>query len=298
MQRRYIVMDVFTDRPLAGNALAVVLDAGGLDGGSMQAIAREFNLSETVFVSAAENPAHSARIRIFTPAVELPFAGHPTVGAAVCLAAERFSGTGANDAVVVLEEDVGPVRCGVKLDGKNGFAEFDCPMLPHRIGEPPGKEVIGAAISVDSAEIGFENHVPSAWSAGVPYGFVPVRDMAALAAAAPLRSAWMAAFGRGGAFLYTRETEGHGHSFRARMFAPLEGIEEDPATGSAAAALAGPVHQFDALPDGSHRMVIEQGYEMGRPSLISLEITVGGGAISLVRIGGNAVRVAEGTLAL
>ena len=295
-KRRYQVFDVFTERRLAGNALAVVLDAEGLDTPAMQAIAREFNLSETVFVLPAESAAHSARIRIFTPGVELPFAGHPTVGAAVCLALERFGGTGDIDALIVLAEAIGVVRCGVKLSAAAGFAEFDCPKLPERVGEAAPKEFIGAALGIAPAAIGFENHVPSFGSAGVPYHFVPVRNMAELVEAAPNRGSWAQTFGSHGAFLYTRETEGYGHSFRARMFAPNLGIEEDPATGSAAAAFAGVVHDFDALPEGGHPCVIEQGYEMGRPSLIHLEMSVNGGALDLVRIGGHAVQVMQGTL--
>ena len=295
--RRYQIFDVFTDRPLAGNPLAVVLDAEGLDDGKMQAIAREFNLSETIFVLPAENPAHSARVRIFTPDHEMPFAGHPTVGAAVCLAIERFGRSGRHDAVVVLEEEVGPVRCGVTVEGQGGFAEFDCPKLPSRAGEPASKDLIAAAANLLSAEIGFENHVPSVWSAGAPYHFVPLRNLAALGKVSPSRSAWSAAFGKHPAYFYTRETEGYGHAFSTRMFAPgSSGMYEDPATGSAAAALAGSVHDFDALPAGTHPMVIEQGFEMDRPSLIRLEITVEGGAIATVRIGGDAVLVAEGTL--
>jgi trans-2,3-dihydro-3-hydroxyanthranilate isomerase len=297
--RRYRILDVFTERPLAGNPVAVVLDAEGLDDRAMQAIAREFNLSETVFVLPAGKPAHSAKLRIFTPAAEIPFAGHPTVGTAICLARERFGSGGEHEAVVVLEEGVGSVRCGVKLAGDGGFAEFDCPKLPWRTGEAHVREFVAAAIGLAPAEIGFENHAPSAWSAGNPFHFVPVRGMAALAKATSNRSAWDKAFGpRGAAFLYTRETEGHDHAFRARMFAPAFGIGEDPATGSAVAAFAGPIHEFDALPDGEHVAVIEQGYEMGRPSLIRLEATVSGGAIVVVRIGGNAVEIAAGALQL
>jgi trans-2,3-dihydro-3-hydroxyanthranilate isomerase len=296
MPRRYQVFDVFTDRPLAGNPLAVVLDADGLDDVAMQRIAREFNLSETVFVRPAEGPAHSAAIRIFTPARELPFAGHPTVGTAICLAAERFDGPGERDAVVVLEEKVGAIRCGVKLNGAAGFAEFDCPKLPERAGDAPPKEIIAAAVGLAPAELGFENHVASVWSAGVLYHYVPVHDMAALAKARPNRASWAAAFGRDGAFLYTRQTEGHDHAFRGRMYAPELGIDEDPATGSAVAAFPGPIQAFDAMPDGSYAMVIEQGFEMGRPSLIRLEMTVEKGAVSAARIGGHAVRVATGML--
>jgi trans-2,3-dihydro-3-hydroxyanthranilate isomerase len=127
MPRRYKVFDVFTDRPLTGNPLAIVLEAEGLDTAAMQRIAREFNLSETIFILPSENPAHSARVRIFTPARELPFAGHPTIGAAVCLARLRFDGPQEHDAVVALEEEVGLVRCGVRLSEGIGFAEFDSP---------------------------------------------------------------------------------------------------------------------------------------------------------------------------
>jgi trans-2,3-dihydro-3-hydroxyanthranilate isomerase len=298
MPRRYEIFDVFTDRPLAGNPLAVVLDADGIDDAAMQKIAREFNLSETVFVLSAENPAHSAAIRIFTPARELPFAGHPTVGTAVCLASQRFDGPGQHDAVIVLEEKVGSVRCGVRLSDSVGFAEFDCPKLPERVGKGAQKEFAAAALDLASTEIGFENHVPSFWSAGVPYHCVPVHKMAALAMARPNRANWASAFGREAAFLYTRETEGHDHAFRARMYAPEIGIDEVPATGSAVAAFPGAVQEFDAMPDGEHAAIVEQGFEMGRPSLIRLEFTIAASAIANVRIGGNAVRVAKGTLSV
>lgn len=298
MPRPYKIYDVFTDQPLAGNPLAVVLDADGLDTAAMQRIAREFNLSETVFVAPSAGPAHTARIRIFTPARELPFAGHPTVGTAVCLARERFDGPGEHDAVIVLEEEVGPVRCGVRIAGGVGFAEFDSPKLPQRVAEAAAKKPIASALGVDATEIGFENHVPSVWSAGLPYHFVPVRNMGVLARAVANRVAWRDAFGDGAAFLYTRDTEGHDHSFRARMFAPFAGIEEDPATGSAVAAFAGPIQSFDQMPDGEHVSIVEQGYEMGRPSLLRLEMTVEGGALSAVRIGGHAVEVASGALAV
>jgi trans-2,3-dihydro-3-hydroxyanthranilate isomerase len=298
LTRRYHVFDVFTDRALTGNPLAVVLDTDGLDTAAMQAIAREFNLSETVFALPAANPAHSAHARIFTPARELPFAGHPTVGAAVCLTLERFGGDGEHDAVVVLEEAVGLLRCGVTVRGGRGFAEFDCPKLPERQGEAEPKELMADVLGIAPAEIGFENHVPSLWSAGNPFAFVPLRDQGVLAQAAPGGSSWRQAFGDRGAFLYTRDTEGHDHAFRARMFAPELGLAEDPATGSAAAAFAGAVHDFDALPDGEHSFVIEQGFEMGRPSLIRMAIVVSGGAITVVRIGGHAVRVMSGTISV
>ncbi len=299
MGRRYQIYDVFTDRVLTGNPLAVVLDAEGLETAQMQAIAREFNLSETAFVLKADNPAYSARVRIFTPAVELPFAGHPTVGTAICLASERFGDMGSGqDAVVVLEEGIGPVRCGVRLKNGSGFAEFDLPRLPQNLGIAKPKEILAEALGLAPNDVTFENHKASVWSAGNPFQFVPVRNGSVLAAANPVREAWIEAFGDDSAFLYTRDVEGHDHDFRARMFAPMSGIEEDPATGSAVAAFAGLVQQYDDHPDGDHVILIEQGDDMGRPSVIRLDMTIKNGALEAARIGGHAVRVAEGVLSV
>ena len=208
MSRRYAVLDVFTDRPLAGNQLAVVLDSAGLGDARMQAIAAEFNLSETVFVFPAAKPVHSAAIRIFTPARELPFAGHPTVGTAVLLGLERAaSGIGNGQMVLVLEEKVGPVRCGVTLRSDDlGHAIFDLPILPAEGAAPPDRDALAAALGLMPGEIGFENHQPTIFDAGVSYTFVPVRDLAAIGKAKANHSAWRAAFGQGGpAFLYCRE---------------------------------------------------------------------------------------------
>jgi len=299
MGRRYQIYDVFTERVLTGNPLAVVLDAQGLETAQMQAIAREFNLSETAFVLEADNPACSARVRIFTPAIELPFAGHPTIGTAICLASQRFGDSGSGqDAVVVLEEGIGPVRCGVKLKDGSGFAEFDLPQLPQNLGMAKPKEILAPALGLEPADITFENHKAGIWTAGNPFQFVPVRNAGVLAAASPIREAWAEAFGDDSAFLYTRDVEGHDHDFRARMFAPMLGIEEDPATGSAAAAFAGLIQQFDDHPDGDHLILIEQGDDMGRPSVIRLDMTIKNGSLEAARIGGNAVQVAEGILSV
>lgn len=299
MPRRYAVLDVFTDRPLAGNPLAVVLDSDGLDDARMQAIAAEFNLSETVFVQPAANPIHTAALRIFTPSRELPFAGHPTVGTAVLLGLERAAGGMGNaEMVSVLEETIGPVRCGVTIrSGSAGHAVFDLPRLPVAAATPaPGKDAIAAALALMPNEIGFENHHPATFDAGVPYVFVPVRDREAIARASVNPAAWAGAFGKVAAFLYCRETVDSSHHFHGRMFAPAMGIAEDPATGSAIAALAGVIARFDQPPGGSHHYLIEQGYEMGRPSLIGLEIEMDGGAVAEGRIGGEAVLVARGSL--
>jgi trans-2,3-dihydro-3-hydroxyanthranilate isomerase len=297
-----MVYDVFADERLAGNPLAVVLDSDGLDTAAMQRIAGEFNLSETVFVGTPENPAHSAGVRIFTPRVELPFAGHPTVGTAVALAETRASGpTAGGSEILVLEEGVGPVRCAVSRGSGATFAEFDLPRLPEKIAFDAVPEAVAAALGLGPHEIGFENHRVDAWSAGVPYVTVPVRGLAAAAKARMDVEAWVGLAPRAGhlvaaPYIYCRETIGHDASFHARMLAPHEGIPEDPATGSAAAAFAGAVLRFDAPPDSSVPLLIEQGLEMGRPSKMRLELDIERGKLAAARIGGHAVKVAEGTL--
>lgn len=301
MGRRYAVLDVFTNKALAGNPLAVVLDSEGLETAQMQVIAREFNLSETVFVFPPENPGQSASIRIFTPESELPFAGHPTVGTAVLLAIERFGEVkGEQDAVVVLKEKIGTVRCAVILrENAAAFAELDVPKLPEPAGPTVNPELIAAALSLDVSEIGFENHTPSRFKVGPAFTYVPVRDLEALARSKPDQSRWAAAFGHddhNNAYVYCRETRSTESAFHARMFAPGMGVPEDPATGSAAAAFAGVVQFYDALPNGTHFIRIEQGFFMGRPSLIDLEIDIAARKLHAVRIGGQAVLVARGEL--
>ena len=295
MRLDYHVLDVFTDTRFGGNPLAVVLGADGLDTARMQTIAGEFNLSETVFVLSPQNAAHTARVRIFTPKAELPFAGHPTVGTAALLAQLK---AGAGDALIVLEGAIGNLRVGVRMGrGAAPFAEFDAPKLPEETGAVPTADQLAAALSLMPAEIGFENHRPTRYAAGNAFIFVPVASLEAIGKARVANQHWNAATqGNVGAFLYCRQTVHTTSSFHARMFAPHNGIAEDPATGSAAVGLAGAVHRFDTLPDGLHKRIIEQGFEMGRPSLISLSLQVGRGKLEAVRIGGHAVHVAEGKI--
>ena len=299
MQRNYHVLDVFTDKPFGGNPLAVVLDADGLDGARMQTIAREFNLSETVFVLKPQNAAHTARVRIFTPAAELAFAGHPTVGTGALLA-QLQSPSQPGDALVVLEEGIGTVRVGVRLRPDAApYAEFDAPKLPGQSGTLPPSERLAAALSLIPAEIGFENHRPTKYAAGNNWAFVPVASLEAIAKARVAAHHWDTVLrdqGLNGAFLYCRQTVHRTSSFHARCFAPDFGVLEDPATGSAAVAFAAVVHRFDELPDGAHKRLVEQGYEMGRPSTIALSIEVERGKVEAVRIGGHSVRVAEGRI--
>lgn len=298
MKRRFATLDVFTTKAHAGNPLAVVLDGEGLDTAAMQAIAREFNLSETVFVGPAVDTAHRAALRIFTPGQELPFAGHPTVGTAVMLGLiDARDGKPAD--LVTLEEKVGSVACAISVsEGKGGHALFTLPKLPLRLDQPVPEARLAAAIGLDLGEIGFDDHLPSAFSGGVPFTLLPLasRDAVARAFPAGAFAEAVAEAANPNLFVYSRETAEAGHHFHARMFWPAAGVFEDPATGGAVAAFAGAIMAFDKPGDGEHRVVIEQGYEMGRPSQIELELTVAGGMLVSARIGGWAVLVSEGVL--
>ena len=267
----------------------------------MQTIAGEFNLSESVFVMKPDNPAHSAKIRIFTPATELPFAGHPTVGTAILLAEIRAGElSGDMDSLVVLEEKIGVVRVGVRLKKQEpAFAEFDAPKLPEDVGLPPDTGLLAAAVGLEPSEIGFANHRPTHYSAGVPFTFLPVASLAVIARAEIQSARWADAFGStrsGKVSIYCRETIASSSAFHVRVFAPAAGVAEDPATGSAAAAFAGVIHRFDGLRDGQHKQVIEQGFEMGRPSHICVGMEVERGKLTNVRIGGSAMRVSSGKI--
>jgi len=296
--RKYQIWDVFTGEALAGNPLAVVLDAEGLDTDGMLRIANEFNLSETTFILPPADAKHRANVRIFTPFYEMPFAGHPTVGSAIAIA----SADGVSDGIFVIEEKVGLVRCVVSTTDSVAFAEFTLPKLPEPAPFAISNEASAAALGLPPSEIGFENHTVTAWSAGVPYITVPVRNLAAAGKAKLDTAAWLELTGgltearAPAAYVYCRESTFHDSAFHARMFAGHVGLVEDPATGSAAAAFAGAVAHFDTPVDGTHSFWIEQGIEMGRPSRIRLSLDVDHGALSGARIGGNAVRVAEGVI--
>lgn len=302
MSLDFHTLDVFSDRRFGGNPLGVVLGADDLDTPTLQTIAREVNLSETVFVGAPRNPVHTASMRIFTPVRELPFAGHPTIGTAVLLAdlkgLSRENGCGS--AIVTLEQQIGTVRVAVRYDaGDAAFAEFEAPQLPRVGGALPPVERLAAALGLIPNEIGFENHRPRCFEAGNAFACIPVATLDAMerAYANPLH--WAAAFedqGVVGAYLYTRQCVHTTAAFHARMFAPAAGVPEDPATGSAAICFAGAIATFDELPDGMHKRVLEQGFEMGRPSNITLTLLVRGGTLDVVRVGGHAVRVVSGQL--
>jgi trans-2,3-dihydro-3-hydroxyanthranilate isomerase len=297
MPRRFYTLDVFTSQPLAGNPLAVVLDAEGLAHERMMAITREFNLSETVFVGKPVNAGNRASLRIFTPGRELPFAGHPTVGTAVLLG--LLDGASKKSKISFgLEEKVGLVSCEVETESsERGRARFTLPRLPQRLGTLADIAALARGLGLAESDIGYGTHRSSIYSAGVAFACVPLRNRDAVTKAKPSGSYAEAFTGDAeSAFVYCADPLDKAHSHHTRMFAPTFGIAEDPATGAAAAAFAGVIMESDTPKDGEHEFVIEQGDAMGRPSRIGLRLSVTGGKLQGAGIGGEAVIMSEGSL--
>ena len=296
----YHILDVFTDTPYQGNPLAVVHEADDLDTAQCQAIAREFNLSETAFVLEPRDPVNTARLRIFTPTRELPFAGHPTVGSAILIATLRAPEMfGRQHLAIVLEEEIGLVECTVRRVGGKPRASFTLPRIPAAPELVQDFDTLATVLGLRPEQIGFDGHRPATASAGNPFVFVPLADQAAVGAIVPQFARWdefLPSPMPRAIFAYTRGGEKPDASFHARMFAPEMGMIEDPATGSAAAAFAAVVTAFDRPADGDHTLVIEQGFEMGRPSLMTLGLEIERGSLVSASVGGGAVIVAEGSL--
>ncbi len=300
MNYRFHTADVFTDRPFGGNQLAVFPQAAGLDDEQMQQIARELNLSETVFVLPPENPAHSRRLRIFTPRIEVPFAGHPTIGTALVLAQVGDVALSGEHTAIVLEEGVGPIEVVIRSRFDRPVdAQFTTAILPEFGPPPPAPGAIASMLSLAEADLLLENRPPVAVSCGLPFLFVPLRDLDAVRRARlrlqdweQLLSAWWAPH----VHVFTHEAELPGCDLHARMFAPGAGVPEDPATGSAAAALAGLLAARSPEADGTLRWTVEQGLEIGRPSIIEIEAEKADGEIVAVRVGGGAVMMSEGMM--
>ncbi len=291
--------DVFTTVPLTGNALAVFPEAKGLNADEMQAIAREMNLSETVFVLPPDDSRHTRKVRIFTPRVELPFAGHPTLGTAHVLVATGRVPAAAPNLTLTLEEGVGLVRVRVRVqEGAPVFTQLETARLPE--GRPADLDPATAArlLSLEPDDLVAPPHPPEIWSAGLPFLFVEVRGRDALRRARLDHTVWTRHVADSGApevFVFAQEPV-DGCDVSARMFAPAVGVPEDPATGSAVAALAGLLGGRDPRPTAALRFSIRQGVEMGRPSTLHLEADKQGGRLTAVRVGGQSVLVSEGTL--
>jgi trans-2,3-dihydro-3-hydroxyanthranilate isomerase len=300
MKLQFTTLDVFTDRPFGGNPLAVFCDQPELSTERMQAIAREFNLSETVFIVPPRDPRALRRLRIFTPAMEMPFAGHPTVGAVHTLVESGIADVPGEQGEFALELEVGlvPIKVTRRKDALP-FLQLTAARLPETRGTAPSPGALARMLGLDERDILNDGDSAQAWSCGMPFLFVSVRDRAALACAKPNSSAWsdtMRGAWAAQAFVFCRDPELPGSQLRARMFAPDLGVGEDPATGGAAAAFAGYLAAREAGSDGTLRWVIEQGFEMGRPSILNVEADVAGGKVTAVRVGGTAVRMSEGTL--
>jgi trans-2,3-dihydro-3-hydroxyanthranilate isomerase len=301
MKLNFVTVDVFTGTQFAGNPLGVVLNAQGLSGGQMQAIAAEFNLAETTFVLPPKDPAHTAEVRIFTPRYEMPFAGHPNVGTAFALARAGTSyGRAVGSDSVLFEEKAGLVPISLLKDGGvvTG-ARLASPQLL-TLGEEVSLELIASACSLSVDDIETRNHPPLIASCGVPFILAELKDRARLAAATARSDVFMRGIASQPAtslLIYT-QVEESGLDIRARMFAPHHGIPEDPATGSANVALIGLMAKL--RPDADLRIskTIAQGVEMGRPSLLQAEAEKKEGIVTATYIGGHCVPVMSGTIEL
>ena len=296
MKLSFHVYDVFTSRRFAGNPLAIVEGADGLATAAMQTIAREFNLSETIFVQTPDDPAHTAKVRIFFPTAEIPFAGHPTIGCAIHLATKDRAPGQDFETLVTLEEAAGLVPVKVWRNGGEVRAQFTAPVLPAAIAcKLPEPDLAARALGLEPDRIGFDSHAIAMLAGGPGFLYVPLASREDLARAKPYEPHWSAMFEGTeieAAYLYCRDEGG----FSARMYAPGNGIPEDPATGSASAILAAQLLASGELREGLNRFALRQGDDMGRPSRIGLEIDVADGVLAAVRIDGSAVPFSSGTL--
>ena len=301
---RYVTADVFTDQPFGGNQLAVFPDARGIPEERLLDVTREFNYSETTFVYPPADRSHTRRVRIFTPGGEVPFAGHPTVGTAHALAAIGDLPLEGEVTRITFEENVGVIPVAIRArGGVPTFTQLTVAKLPETGPPPPSREALAAALDLSEDDLLAGEWTPQALSCGLPFLFVPVRDVAAVARSRIRVDAWDRA--TAGAwtreiFVFARGGTRQDTDYHARMFAPALNVPEDPATGSACAALAGYLAPRDPriARDGTLRWVIEQGFEMGRPSIVEVEADVARRAVTAVRVGGSSVLVCEGTMAI
>ena len=300
-QRRYRTVDVFSERMFGGNPLAVVLDAGGLSAAQMQSIAAEFNYAETTFVLPPGDPAHTAQVRIFTPRSEVPFAGHPNVGTAFVLAHERLAAGEACPEQFEFEEGAGVVPVRLLRDGQRVTgAELQAPRTLER-GAAVTLEATAACLSLPAASVCDRAHAPAVVSVGLPFLVAELADRDALARARPDQAAHerlLPGLGVDAIYAYVRAPDARGseHVLHARMFAPLDGIPEDPATGSATAATLALLTELDPATAFERRWRVHQGDDMGRPSLMLGVSGKSAGRQLPVRLGGSCAPVMSGVI--
>lgn len=295
MRKKFFTLDVFTTKRFSGNPLAVLPDAAGLSTAQMQSIAREFNYSESTFVLPSETDG-DYRVRIFTPEQELPFAGHPTIGTAILLATQQQS-TG-ND-TIVLEEKAGIVPVTISEDvGSNMTAEFRAPGSIEQ-GDPVQLGLLADAVGLQQGDFIDHPALPCFAQCGIGFLFAEIASLDALGRAVPPQNPHQSLIDAGlanGVYLFTRETGDPAVDVRSRMFAPLHGIPEDPATGSAAAAFGGLMALLGGRQSGETVWRIEQGVEMGRASQLTARSVCRDGEIDSIFVAGSAVQVTEGMI--
>jgi len=298
MEIRFITVDVFTDRKFGGNPLAVVPDAAALSRTQMQAIAAEFNLAETTFVLPPQDPSHTAEVRIFTPRAELPFAGHPNIGTAFALAKESERQGRAISDPMIFEEKAGLVRLSLMKEEASVVGARLAPPQSLARGDEIAADIIAAACSLAVSDIETATHPPCIASCGIPFAFAELKTRAVLAAARPRTEAFtehLQADRVTGVLLYVKDRSG-GFDLQVRMFAPLYGIPEDAASGSANVALAGLLASLRPEGDLELHLRIGQGIEMGRLSLLEAGAEKRNGKITALSIGGRCVPMMHGTL--
>ncbi|NNF14907.1 MAG: PhzF family phenazine biosynthesis protein [Gemmatimonadetes bacterium] len=317
MNLDFHTLDVFTDRVFGGNPLGVFPATTHLSSELMQRVALEMNLSETVFLGPPKTPDGTAQVRIFTPAREVPFAGHPTVGSALFLASGAWTGAdgprlpdfpeGDGEIDLVLEENVGPVPVTVRFEGGSPvFARFTTAILPEHRPSPHSEADLAALVGLSESDIGGTGPSgaglePEMVSCGLEYFVIPVRSIDAVRRSRLDTARWQRMLADAWAhhvYVVCMDGEGDGVDVRVRMYAPGSGVAEDPATGSAAAALGGYLSAAHGGEEASLQWTVEQGIEMGRPSLLYVEADRTAGATSAVRVGGNAVPVSRGVMSV
>jgi len=301
MRLRFETVDVFTADRFSGNPLAVVLNAQGLSGAQMQAIAAEFNLSETTFVLPPQDAAHTAEVRIFTPKAEMPFAGHPNVGTAFVLArAGESYGRAVAGERVVFEEKAGLVPVEILAAGGAIVGARLAAPEPLSVATEVPVELVASACGLAVDDIETARHRPCIASCGAAFILVELKSRAALARAVAQADVFRRDVSQQPAvsIMIYAQVEEDSTDIRARMFAPQHNIPEDPATGSAAVALVGLLARLRPETDLALSKRIAQGVEMGRPSLLNAHAEKRNGIVTATFIGGNCVPVMTGTIDL
>jgi trans-2,3-dihydro-3-hydroxyanthranilate isomerase len=301
MRLKFYTLDVFTSLAFGGNPLAVVLGADHLTTEQMKAITREFNLSETTFVMKPDAADNSAKVRIFFPGGEMPFAGHPTLGTAALLADLSVTDDEPFRAQIRLEMKAGLTPVSITRNEQGLFGTLTAPVIPFEADvKTPATDAIAKFLNLKASDIGFDAHTPAVVEAGPRFLMVPLKSREALQTAKIIEPNWSKVLEKMpdvvGIYLYTKGGENSKTSFRARMYSPTGGIPEDPATGSATVMLAYQILTHDKPADGTHHFQLEQGYEMGRPSDLVLSFGVKAGALEAVLVSGNVIRMMEGEM--